>query len=94
MPKGADIARASADVVLMEDTIAAVADTREIAEKTMAQIRSNFAAAIGINSGVMLGAVTGTLSPVASSILHNGATIGILFNSLRGIDMDKKREVA
>ena len=94
MPKGADIARASADVVLMDDSIAAVAGTREIAEQTMAMIRNNFAAAIGINSGVMLGAVSGKLSPIASSILHNGATVGILFNSLRGVDLPSREAAA
>ncbi|MGB7914383.1 MAG: hypothetical protein WCF79_03665, partial [Rhodomicrobium sp.] len=45
-------------------------------------IRSNFKASVGINSAIMAGAVLGRLSPVATALLHNGATIGILLRAL------------
>ncbi|MFW5724093.1 MAG: heavy metal translocating P-type ATPase [Halochromatium sp.] len=88
MPRGADIARATADVVLMDDRLQAVADARELAAKTMRLIQRNFTAAVGINSGVLAGAVLGWLSPVASALLHNGSTIGILVNALNGVSLD------
>ncbi len=85
MPRGADIARATADIVLMDDRLAAVADARDLAGRTMQLIRTNFNLAVGINTAILGGAVMGWLSPVASAVLHNGSTIGILLNALAGV---------
>lgn len=82
MPRGADIARATADVVLLDDRLGAIADAREIAAGTLGRIRNNFHAAVGINTGILAGAAFGYLSPVASALLHNGTTLGILLNAL------------
>ena len=84
MSRGADLARASADIVLTDDRLLAVADAREIAVGTMRIIRSNFNATVGINTAIMAGALLGRLSPVASALLHNGTTLGVLVNALRG----------
>lgn len=84
MPRGADIARATADIVLMDDRLTAVADAREIAGRTMALIKSNFNIAVGVNTAVLAGAVMGWLSPVMSAVLHNGTTIGVLLRALAG----------
>jgi P-type E1-E2 ATPase len=84
MPRGADVARATADIVLMDDRLTAVADAREIAARTMALIRSNFNVAVGVNTAVLAGAVLGWLSPVMSAVLHNGTTIGVLLRALAG----------
>ena len=92
MPRGADIARATADIVLLDDRLEAVADAREIAYRTMHLIRGNFNAAIGINTAILAGAILGWLSPVASAVLHNGTTIGILFNALKGVAVAEERE--
>jgi heavy metal translocating P-type ATPase len=85
MPRGADIARATADIVLLDDRLAAVADARDLAARTMKLIRTNFNLAVGINSAILGGAILGWLSPVASAVLHNGTTIGILLNALAGV---------
>lgn len=84
MPRGAEIARATADIVLLDDRLMAVAAAREIAQGTMRLIQTNFNLAVGINTGILAGAVLGWLSPVSSAILHNGTTIGILLNALMG----------
>ncbi len=84
MPRGADIARATADIVLLDDHLAALVEARRIAASTMRLIRTNFNLAVGINSGILAGAMLGRLSPVASAILHNGTTVGILLNALAG----------
>jgi manganese/zinc-transporting P-type ATPase C len=84
MPRGADIARATADIVLMDDRLSAVADAREVATRTMALIKSNFTVAVGVNTAVLAGAVMGWLSPVMSAVLHNGTTIGVLLRALAG----------
>jgi manganese/zinc-transporting P-type ATPase C len=87
MPRGADIARATADIVLMDDRLTAVADAREIAARTMALIKSNFNVAVGVNTAVLGGAVMGWLSPVMSAVLHNGTTIGVLLRALAGVGL-------
>ena len=88
MPRGADIARATADIVLMDDRLDAVADAREIAGKTMRLIKNNFHTTVGVNTGILAGAVLGWLPPVASALLHNGTTIGVLLNALAGVNLD------
>jgi cation-transporting P-type ATPase C len=82
MPRGADIARATADILLLDDRVAAVADAREIAAHTMALIKSNFNIAAGANTAVLAGVVGGRLSPVMSAVLHNDTTIGLLLRTL------------
>jgi heavy metal translocating P-type ATPase len=85
MPRGADIARATADILLLDDRLGAVADARAIAAGTMRMIHSNFNAAVGINTALLGAALLGRLSPVASALLHNGTTIAILLRALRGV---------
>ncbi|MDW8319580.1 MAG: heavy metal translocating P-type ATPase [Anaerolineae bacterium] len=84
MPRGADIARATADIVLMDDRLTAVAEAREIAQRTMRLIRSNFNLAVGINTAILAGAILGWLTPVMSALVHNGTTIGVLLRALAG----------
>ncbi len=84
MPRGADIARATADVVLLEDRLALVADALSISKDTIGLIRTNFNLAVGINTAILAGAALGKVSPVGSALLHNGSTMGILLNALSG----------
>jgi len=78
MPGGADLARESAQVVLLEDDLRILAVARDVAENTQRVLERTFQAAVGINSAVLLGASMGKLSPVASAFLHNASTLGIL----------------
>lgn len=78
MPGGADLARESAQVVLLEDDLRILAVARDVAENVQHVLKQTFQAAVGINSAVLLGASLGKLSPVASAFLHNASTIGIL----------------
>lgn len=71
MPRGADIARATADIVLLDDRLTAVADAREIASRTMALIRSNFKLAVGVNTGFLPGVERVTLNTHAGSLTVN-----------------------
>lgn len=90
MYKGADIAKATADISLLKDDIEAVVEAKILANKTMARINSNFNATVGINSLILAGAATGLFSPVATAFLHNGTTIGLLFNSMQKIRIEEK----
>lgn len=82
MPQAADIARATADMVLMDDRLEALAEVHALSQQTMALIQSNFRASVGINTGIMAGAAQGLLPPAATAVLHNGTTIGILLRAL------------
>ena len=84
MQRGADLARLTSDIALLEDDIARVADAKAIANRTMKQIDTNFKLIVGANTAILAGAATGKLSPIATSVLHNGSTIAILLNALRG----------
>ncbi|WP_407279582.1 heavy metal translocating P-type ATPase [Aromatoleum evansii] len=84
MQKGADIARLTADVALLEDDIGCVADAKALAQATMTRIRNNYRLTVGLNTAILGAAAIGVLSPVTTAMLHNGSTIAILLNALRG----------
>ncbi len=85
MSRGADIAKATADVSLLKDDISAVVEAKELANKTMGLINANFNATVGINSAILAGATFGLFSPIVTAVLHNGTTIGLLLNSIKGV---------
>jgi len=85
MSRGAELARATADVVLLEDRLGLLLDAVDISQRTMKLVASNYRAAIGINTGVMIGAALGMVSPVGSAVMHNGTTVGLLVRALRGL---------
>jgi Cu2+-exporting ATPase len=78
MPGGADLAKESAQVVLLNEDLRSLAFAREISQKVMSVVKNNFYMTVGINSFILLLAVTGRISPVVSAIMHNGSTIGML----------------
>jgi cation-transporting P-type ATPase C len=82
MPRAADIARATADVVLLEDRVDSVATMLRVAQQAMRLIHSNFQIAVGVNSAILAGAALGRLSPIAAATLHNGTTIAVLLRAL------------
>jgi len=84
MQRGADLARLTSDIALLEDGIKCVADAKELANATIKRIDGNYRITIGANSAILGAAAFGLLSPVMASFLHNGTTIGILLNALRG----------
>lgn len=84
MPKGADLARATADVVLLNDDLATIAAAKQLSRSTMELIHQNFNLSSTINTGLTIGALTGKVSPLLSALLHNGTTIGILLNAMVG----------
>lgn len=84
MLQGADVARLTSDIVLLDDDFGLVAEAKAAADATMKLIGANYRLTIGINTAILAAAAFGRLSPVVSSILHNGATIGILLKALLG----------
>lgn len=92
MPRAADIARATADIVLLEDRLDSLVTILSLAQDTVRLIHSNFAVAVGVNTAILAGAVSGNLAPVAASLLHNGATIAVLLRALLGGRSEKEGE--
>lgn len=90
MCKGADIAKASADIVLLKDDIESVADAKEYAFACLNKVNKNFKITVVVNSAILALATFGKLSPIQTAFLHNGTTIGLLLNALRGINLRKK----
>jgi len=84
MAHGADLARLTSDIALLEDGIERVADAKALANATLARIGSNYRFTIGANSAILGAAALGLLPPVLASVLHNGSTIAILLNALWG----------
>lgn len=91
MHKGADIAKASADIVLLRDDIEAVADARELAISCLSKVNNSFKVTVGVNSLILILASLGKLSPIQTAIAHNGTTITLLLNALRRIKIKKDR---
>lgn len=82
MSKSTELARQTADVALLQDRLYCVAKTREYANIAMSLVNSNIKLAEYVNSGIMLAAALGMLSPAMSALLHNGTTLGILARSV------------
>lgn len=90
MHKGADIAKASADVVLLRDDIEAVAEARELAIACLNKVQRNFKITVGINSLILGMATFGKLSAIQTAFAHNGTTIALLFNAIQKIKVKKE----
>ncbi|MFC0219998.1 heavy metal translocating P-type ATPase [Pseudochelatococcus lubricantis] len=82
MPRAADIARATADIILLDDHLASLATVLGLSQGAMKLIHSNFRVAVGVNSAILAGAVSGLLPSLATATLHNGTTIAVLIRSL------------
>ncbi|MDR2100637.1 MAG: heavy metal translocating P-type ATPase [Campylobacteraceae bacterium] len=83
MFKGADIAKATADISLMKDDIESLIQIKALANRAIERVRKNFNATVGVNSAILLGASVGILTPIITAALHNGTTIALLLNSMK-----------
>ncbi|MCK4536989.1 MAG: HAD-IC family P-type ATPase, partial [Desulfuromonadales bacterium] len=78
MPGGADLAKKSAQVVLLREDLHCLLAGRLIALRTQSTLRNSFAATVGLNSAFLALASFGLIQPMTAAILHNSNTIGIL----------------
>lgn len=76
MPRGADLARATASIVLLDDHLETLVSAKELSDKTIEMIENHFRISTAANSLVAAGAALGFLSPIVTALLHNGTTIG------------------
>ncbi len=85
MAKSADIATATADISLLKDSIMSIVELKILSDKTMKLIKSNYQVTVGANSAILLAATLGKISPITTSLLHNGTTVGLLIRAIRGV---------
>jgi heavy metal translocating P-type ATPase len=85
MRGGADIAREVADVVLSDNRLSGLLDARRLSIGVMRKIRSNYRFIVGANSLLLLLGLMGVITPAASALLHNLATVSSTLYSLRPI---------
>lgn len=85
MHKGADIARLTADIALLEDRFSGIVTAKAVANAAMARIAGNYRLTVGCNTAILAAAAGGLLSPTLTALLHNGTTLGLLLNALRPI---------
>jgi heavy metal translocating P-type ATPase len=84
MSKGAQIAKVSADISLLKDDVSAIVTALQLAQDTMKLIDTNFKITVGANSAILASATLGYINPITTAVLHNGTTVGILFNAIKG----------
>jgi P-type E1-E2 ATPase len=84
MTNAADIARATADVVLLNDRLEGIADAVELSRTALRRLHATLNLAAFSNTAVLAGAATGRLSPIAAALLHNGTTLGVIGASWLG----------
>lgn len=83
MGSGTDIAKESADVVLIGNDLFKLVETLRIARRTRVIILQNFAGTIGVDAlGIALAAF-GFLNPLLAAFIHVGSELAFILNSAR-----------
>jgi cation transport ATPase len=84
MKNGADVARESADIVLMQDDLWKVVAAIEISHNAMHLIRQNFAIIAGLNTLALGLAIPARMvSPTVTAMISNGSAILATMNAMR-----------
>lgn len=84
MRSGADIAIEVADVVIPND-LSKLAEAIEISDRAINKIHSNFKVNAIINGTGLVLSVFGLINPLMSTIINNGTTVLLGYNSIRPI---------
>ena len=86
MKHGAEVARKSADVVLMEDSLWKLVKAVEISRGAVSLIRQNYAIVAGLNTLALgLALPSGLISPSVTALISNGSAILATVNGIRPI---------
>jgi Cd2+/Zn2+-exporting ATPase/Cu+-exporting ATPase len=83
MGSGTDVARESADVVLLGNDLAKFAETLRIARRTRRIIWTNFAGTIGVDTVGIALAAFGLLNPLFAAFIHVASELAFILNSAR-----------
>jgi len=80
---GADVARETADVVLLEESLWKIPQAIDLARRSMRLIRQNWALNFYPNCTAVLLTVLGLSGPITTTLIHNGAALASTLNALR-----------
>jgi P-type Cu2+ transporter len=80
---GSEVARETADVVLMDDNLSSFVEAIAIARETQTVIQQNIGLAVVPNLAALGLATTVGLHPLAAIVVHNGSAIAAGLNGLR-----------
>ena len=83
MKDGADLAQSVADITLKDPSLYPLVIARIMSERAMKWIHTNTAAAISINSALILMSFLGNFTSINSVWLHNLTTLAVSLNSMR-----------
>ena len=83
VPRGADLARETADIVLLTENLEDMATAVGLARSAMGLIRENIGLVAVPNTAGMVLATAGRMSPLVATLLSNGSTIVAGVNALR-----------
>ena len=89
MKDSADLAREVADVTLLSGDLRDLALLRKLSSSLFRRIKRNYTFIMAFNSLLILLGLKGTITPSASSLLHNSSTMLISANSMRPLLNDK-----
>lgn len=91
MSDASDIAKETADITVRGADLTQLAAIRQLSEKLMHRINSNYRFILLFNSMLLLSGAFGLLQPSASALLHNASTMAICAKSMTPLE-DKKRK--
>jgi len=83
MGSGTDVARESADVVLLGNDLARFVDTLKLARRTRGIISQNFAGTLAVDALGMGLAAFGLLGPLLAAFIHVASELTFILNSAR-----------
>lgn len=92
MGSGTDVARESADVVLLGSDLSRFVDTVRIARRTKAIIMQNFVGTIAVDAVGILLAAFGLLNPLLAAFIHVSSELTFILNSTRMIAPREQRD--
>ena len=89
---GADMARAAADVVLMEEGLHLLLPAMDICRDGLALVQQNFRLIAGANTlALALAVPTGLMSPMACTLISNGSGLLATLNAMRPLLAARKK---
>jgi heavy metal translocating P-type ATPase len=83
MGSGTDVAQESADVVLLGNDLARLAETLAVAKRTRGIIWQNFAGTLTVDAAGMALASIGVLGPLLAAFIHVSSELVFILNSAR-----------
>ncbi len=85
MSDASDIARAVADISIMDASLESLLYARELATRLMDRIHRSYRTIVALNTLYIVLGVAGILQPTASAILHNGTTVVLTAANTRNL---------